>query len=163
MNWSPTLFLSDIITASFRMWTPSSHTSVRATDSMKGEGGHFSWSSLFLTATSQCLSAERAVLWKGRGNLPSLYVPINDWLIWKTPEEHFDPKNDNTQRQRNDFCSTHSSKQDSPLKIWDTEDAHALLVKAKAKPLADLEILPCRTFTKEPQSCNNVNYSSALK
>lgn len=90
-------------TASFRMWTPSSHPSVKANDSMKGQGGHFSWSSLFLTATSQCLSAERAVLWKGRGNLPSLYIPIDEWVIWETPEKHFDPKNNNTQKQRNTF------------------------------------------------------------
>lgn len=99
---------------------------------------------------------------KGKSSL-FLYVPTNDWVIWETSEEHFNPKNYNTQRQSDDFCSTHSSVQDSPLKIRDTEDAHTPLAKAKAKPLADLEILPCRAFTKEPQSCNNVIYSSALK
>lgn len=127
------------------------------------KGHYFSWSLLFLTATSQCLSAERAVLWKEKKSSLFLYVPINDWVIWETSEEHFDPKNYNTQWQTNDFCSTHSSKQDSPLKIQDTEDAHTPLAKAKAKPLADLEILPCWAFTKEPQSCNNVIYSSDLK
>lgn len=126
------------------------------------KGHYFSWSLLFLTAPHSAWVLSGLSCGSKKSSL-FLYVPINDWVIWETSEEHFDPKNYNTQWQSNDFCSTHSSKQDSPLRIQDTEDAHTPLAKAKAKPLADLEILSCRAFTKEPQSCNNVIYSSALK